>query len=284
MKPGKLFILTLALLCALSARGGNIYNVPFDLTEVNALSRDGKGMMWFGSKYGLYSYNGFNLRKFVNPEYPDGDGACVQVLLPHGDKVCVATERGVCSLDTYTFAPDASLRVSASWSGGKGLPELLRFGQRMVLPRGFGSVSWYGRGPWENYSDRKTASFLGLWSSRVEDMFFPYVRPQESGARSDVRWVRLTDADGVGIAVVAVSQPLCFTATDIRQESVDPGLSKAQRHIGDIHRDRTRIWLNIDLLQRGLGGDDSWGRPPHKEYLLVKQNYEYSYMIVPVRP
>ncbi len=185
---------------------------------------------------------------------------------------------------TYSFAHDASMRVSASWSGEEGLPELLRFGQRMVLPREFGLAEWYGRGPWENYSDRKTASFLGLWSSRVEDMFFPYVQPQESGARSDVRWVKLTDADGVGIAVVAAAQPFCFTATDIRQESVDPGLSKAQRHIDDIHRDRTRIWLNIDLAQRGLGGDDSWGRPPHKEYLLDKQDYEYSYMIVPVRP
>ena len=87
------------LLCVLSASGGNIYNVPFDLTEVNALSRDGKGMMWFGSKYGLYSYNGFNLKKFVNPEYPDGDGACVQVLLPMGERLCVATERGVSYLN-----------------------------------------------------------------------------------------------------------------------------------------------------------------------------------------
>ncbi len=99
MKPEKLFVLTLALLAALSARGGNIYNVPFDLTEVNAVSRDDKGMMWFGSKYGLYSYNGFNLKKFVNPEYPDGDGACVQVLLPLGERLCVATERGVCFLN-----------------------------------------------------------------------------------------------------------------------------------------------------------------------------------------
>ena len=185
---------------------------------------------------------------------------------------------------TYTFAPDASMRVSASWSGGEGLPELLRFGQRMVLPREFGSVSWYGRGPWENYSDRKTASFLGVWSAKAQDMFFPYVRPQESGNRSDVRWVKLTDAEGLGIAVVAREQPLNFTATDIQMETVDPGLSKSQRHIDDIHRDRTRIWLNIDLLQRGLGGDDSWGRGPHRQYLLDKQHYEYSYMVIPVRP
>ena len=185
---------------------------------------------------------------------------------------------------TYTFAPDASMRVSASWSGGEGLPELLRFGQRMVLPREFGSVSWYGRGPWENYSDRKTASFLGVWSAKAQDMFFPYVRPQESGNRSDVRWVKLTDAEGLGIAVVAASEPLNFTATDIQMETVDPGLSKSQRHIDDIHRDRTRIWLNIDLLQRGLGGDDSWGRGPHRQYLLDKQHYEYSYMVIPVRP
>ena len=65
---------------------------------------------------------------------------------------------------------------------------------------------------------------------------------------------------------------------------MDPGLSKGQRHIDDIHRDRARIWLNVDLLQRGLGGDDSWGRPPHKSYLLDSQHYEYSYLIMPVRP
>ena len=182
----------------------------------------------------------------------------------------------------YTVMPSGAVLVSASWTGHPGLSELPRFGQRMVLPSSFGLVSWYGRGPWENYSDRNTASFLGIWSSPVRDMFFPYVRPQESGNRSDVRWVTLTDEDGVGLAVVAVDKPLNFTAVDIDMAAVDPGLSKAQRHIDDIHHDRTRIWLNVDLCQRGLGGDDSWGRPPHRPYILDAQHYEYSYMLVPL--
>lgn len=184
----------------------------------------------------------------------------------------------------YEIRPDASMKVSASWSGTEGLPELMRFGQRMVLPSSLRNVSWYGRGPWENYSDRKTSSLLGIWSSPVSELFFPYVRPQESGNRSDVRRVKLCDDSGFGLAVIATDRTLNFTASDIQMETLDPGLSKSQRHIDDIHRDRTRIWLNVDLLQRGLGGDDSWGRPPHGEYLLDSGHYEYSYLLVPVRP
>lgn len=183
----------------------------------------------------------------------------------------------------YTVLASGAVRVSASWTGHSGLGEMLRFGQGMVLPSVFGNVSWYGRGPWENYSDRNTASFLGLWSASVQDMFFPYVRPQESGNRTDVRWVTLTDGDGFGLAVVAEDKALNFTAVDIDMASVDPGLSKGQRHIDDIHHDRTRIWLNVDLGQRGLGGDDSWGRPPHKPYILDARHYEYSYLLIPIR-
>ena len=186
-------------------------------------------------------------------------------------------------VNIYTVMPSGAVRVSASWTGHSGLSELLRFGQRMVLPSVFGNVSWYGRGPWENYSDRNTASFLGLWSMDVRDMFFPYVRPQESGNRTDVRWVTLTDDSGFGLAVVADDKALNFTAVDIDMATVNPGLSKAQRHIDDIHHDRTRIWLNVDLCQRGLGGDDSWGRPPHEPYILDAQHYEYSYTLIPIQ-
>ena len=186
-------------------------------------------------------------------------------------------------VNVYTVMPSGAVRVSASWTGHSGLSELLRFGQRMVLPSAFGNVSWYGRGPWENYSDRNTASFLGLWSMDVRDMFFPYVRPQESGNRTDVRWATLTDDSGFGLAVVADVKALNFTAVDIDMATVDPGLSKAQRHIDDIHHDRTRIWLNVDLAQRGLGGDDSWGRPPHEPYILDAQHYEYSYTLIPIQ-
>ena len=120
-------------------------------------------------------------------------------------------------------------------------------------------------------------------AGNLHNMFFPYVRPQESGNRTDVRWVTLTDDSGFGLAVVAEDKALNFTAVDIDMATVDPGLSKAQRHIDDIHHDRTRIWLNVDLCQRGLGGDDSWGRPPHKPYILDAQHYEYSYTLIPIQ-
>jgi beta-galactosidase len=161
---------------------------------------------------------------------------------------------------------------------GRELPELPRFGMRMELPPGFNHLSYYGRGPWENYNDRNTASFVGLYADSVQNQFtWNYIRPQENGYKTDVRWLTLTNNNGAGLMVQG-AQPVCFSAINAMAEDLDPGLKKKQQHPADI-KPRSTVYLNIDLKQRGVGGDNSWGALPHDAYRLLEKKYSYSYTL-----
>ncbi|MFL5810401.1 MAG: beta-galactosidase small subunit, partial [Flavisolibacter sp.] len=161
---------------------------------------------------------------------------------------------------------------------GRDLPELPRFGMRMQLSPQFDKLKYYGRGPWENYSDRNTASFMGLYSDRVANQFtWSYIRPQEGGYKTDVRWLTLTNENGSGLKIEGI-QPICFSAINNTTEDLDPGLTKKQQHPTDIKPGKN-IYLNVDLKQRGVGGDNSWGALPHDQYRLLDKKYSYSYVI-----
>lgn len=179
----------------------------------------------------------------------------------------------------YDILNDGAIKITSSIDmTGRDLPELPRFGMRMVLPNRFENITYYGRGPWENYSDRKESSFIGLYQDRSINMFTAnYIRPQENGYRTDVRWLTLTDAQGSGYRIDGV-QPICFSAINHSTEALDPGLSKKQQHPTDL-RPEHNIFLHIDLNQRGLGGDNSWGALPHKPYRLEDKKYTYSYIL-----
>jgi beta-galactosidase len=179
----------------------------------------------------------------------------------------------------YIIQNDGSIRITSSIDmTGRDLPELPRFGMRMQLPKSYNNVSYYGRGPWENYSDRNTASFIGSYSDTVTNQFTShYIRPQESGYHTDVRWVSVTSNDGNGIMIEGL-QPVCFSATNNLAEDLDPGLTKKQQHPIDI-RPRNNVYVQIDLNQRGVGGDNSWGQLPHDPYRLLDKKYSYSYII-----
>lgn len=179
----------------------------------------------------------------------------------------------------YLIQNDGSIRVTSSIDmTGRDLPELPRFGMRMQLASQFDSLEYYGRGPWENYSDRNTASFVGLYKDDVANQFaWNYIRPQESGYKTDVRWLTLTDNKGLGVRIEGV-QPICFSATNVRTEDLDPGLTKKQQHPTDIKPEKN-VYLNVDLKQRGVGGDNSWGALPHDPYRLLEKKYSYSYVI-----
>ncbi|MEO6317107.1 MAG: glycoside hydrolase family 2 TIM barrel-domain containing protein [Chitinophagaceae bacterium] len=183
---------------------------------------------------------------------------------------------------TYTVLQNGFVKVTAALDmNGKSLPELPRFGMRMSLPNEYENVTWYGRGPWENYSDRNTASFVGLYNSTADSMYtWNYIRPQESGNRTDIRWLELKNKQGEGLRIEGV-QPISFSALPMHDEDLDPGLTKKQQHPSDITLEKD-IELHIDLKQRGLGGDDSWGAMPHNQYLLLDKKYTYSYVISPV--
>lgn len=183
---------------------------------------------------------------------------------------------------TYTIYPDGKLGMESTVEGGN-LPEMMRFGMQFPLDRSHENFSWYGRGPWENYSDRNTASFMGVWNGKVADQFFPYIRPQETGNKTDVRWATLTDNQGYGIKVVG-KQPLNVSALDVTPEDLDPGMKKNQMHSSDVRHNRHNVFLNVDLGQRGLGGDDSWGRAPHDSYRMNGNKYSYAFILSPVTP
>jgi beta-galactosidase len=179
----------------------------------------------------------------------------------------------------YQLRNDGSIAVTASMDlTGRDLPELPRFGMRMVLPSACDSLIYYGRGPWENYSDRKSSAFLGIYNGNVKDQYYKgYIRPQESGYKTDARWLSLTDNSGSGIKIEGL-QPICFSAIDHSVESLDPGLTKKQQHPTDLPPD-PHVYLSIDLAQRGVGGDNSWGALPHDAYRLLGKKYGYGFVI-----
>ena len=184
---------------------------------------------------------------------------------------------------TYTFFADGSLQVEVAWRrDGDYVPELPRFGMRMILPEDYKHFEYYGRGQWENYSDRNESSFLGLYTQSTDKQLFPYVRPQESGNRTDVRWLELCrPSDFRGIRIEGM-QPLSVSAMPYRSEDLDPGMTKKQMHYSDVEP-RREVVLQVDLAQRGVGGDQSWGAQPHDPYRLTADSYEYGYVIIPLK-
>jgi beta-galactosidase len=179
----------------------------------------------------------------------------------------------------YVVQNDGSLRLTSSIDmTGRDLPEMPRFGMRLQLPGQFSHLEYYGRGPWENYNDRNTASFVGSYKDEVKNEYtWNYIRPQESGYKTDVRWLTLTNGNGSGVRIEGI-QPICFSATNMRTEDLDPGLTKKQQHPTDIKPGKG-VYLSVDLKQRGVGGDNSWGALPHDQYRLLDKKYTYSFIM-----
>jgi len=195
---------------------------------------------------------------------------------------------------TYTVYGNGLVYVSQTFTPGDGeLPELPRFGMSMRLPQQFDQMTWFGRGPQESYADRKTGAAVDLWSGPVSEQYHPYVRPQETGNKTDVRWVALTDASGVGL--MAIGDPLLnvsawpFEQSDFDFELKEPPPGRrgggrslvTMKHTIDL-KPREFITLNLDYGQRGVGGDNSWGAMPHPQYRLEPQAYSYGFWLRPV--
>lgn len=180
----------------------------------------------------------------------------------------------------YTVNSSGALKIEAEYHAGTNeLPEMPRFGMLLTLPLEMDNFSYYGRGPWENYSDRKFSSFIGEYGFKVSGQEMPFVRPQEFGNRTDVRWLTLTNSNGQGIRVDGL-QPLSISALNNRPEDFDPGMTKKNQHPKDVFK-RFNVTLAVDLAQRGLGGDNSWGQLPHQQYRLLDKSYKYGYVISP---
>ncbi len=168
------------------------------------------------------------------------------------------------------------------------LPELPRFGTNLEMPRHFDDVAWYGRGPFENYQDRNTAAYVGRYEASVADLYVPYVRPQENGYRTDVRWVAVTNDEGVGL--LAVGEPLLSMSAHHNPmedfESPEAGFvareEAVNRHTTDV-TSRELTSLNLDLAQMGVGGNNSWGMQTIDAYRLLENGYRYRIRLRPFR-
>ncbi|MFA9392888.1 MAG: glycoside hydrolase family 2 TIM barrel-domain containing protein [Prolixibacteraceae bacterium] len=184
----------------------------------------------------------------------------------------------------YTVWGDGSIDIAYNFEALKEkLPEIPRIGMRMQLPKEFNNLSYYGRGPLENYSDRKFASFVGKYDSKVADQFYNYTRPQENGHKTDTRWLQLTNQVGMGLVFTATDAPVEFNALRYSTEELDEGESKTNRRSTDVEQGNF-VELHIDHAMMGLGGDNSWGARPHQPYMLYAgKKYQYSFSIQPLR-
>ena len=209
-------------------------------------------------------------------------------------KVTYATPKNVATVDaTYHLHSSGELTVDYSFKpNAKDLPNIPRLGMYLTLLKGYTDVSWYGKGPKESYWDRKTGMKTGIYSGKVEDQFESYPRPQETGNKTDVRWMEVASEN---IALRVTSKQLLnasvwpFAMTELDFNSGDGAQSASglvpvtTKHGADIKIGETVQW-NIDFLQMGLGGDTSWGRLVHPEYTIPSNtSYSYSFTIQPLK-
>ncbi|MDB5111648.1 MAG: Beta-galactosidase [Mucilaginibacter sp.] len=174
-------------------------------------------------------------------------------------------------LVSQELIPDATRKVSM----------LLKFGMQWILPEGFESIAYYGRGPQENYQDRNTAADLGIYKQTVSQQFHAYVRPQETGTKTDIRWYKLTNATTNKGIMIQSDVPLSMSAMHFFDADLDDGDEKHQRHSGEL-KPRPQTQLDIDFKQMGVGSVNSWGRLPLNQYLLPYQYYQFKFKITPL--
>ena len=201
---------------------------------------------------------------------------------PDGEVIAVYTS-------DYKIYGSGEIRVDNHFKMTRdNLPEIVRMGMNLVMPRKFDQLTWLGRGPHESYQDRKTSAFNGMYRGSVADQYWAYIRPQENGNKTDVSWAAVTDADGNGLLFKGLPLLEVSAHHNILQdfESDGPTVGWLQqgvksRHTTDVKpRDLTSV--NVDYKQMGVGGDDSWGARTHEQYRLTEREYKYSFLMKPV--
>lgn len=184
---------------------------------------------------------------------------------------------------TYEVAPCGMMTVTEAMkmTPGAKVSDLFRFGLKIDLAYDMDRSTFYGRGPIENYVDRKSSERLGIYFQTADQQFYPYIRPQETGTKSDIRWWKQTNAQGLGLRFTA-AQPFYASALHYNISDLDEGLEKAQRHPNQVPKSKFTE-LCLDLAQYGVGGINSWGARPLEEYQLHAQDMTFKVMIAPVK-
>lgn len=174
---------------------------------------------------------------------------------------------------SYTMTQDGRIKVEMDYlPTATEIRTLPKFGMRMRIPANFTAIDYYGRGPWENYPDRKRSAFIGHYQTTLSEFETEYIRPQDNGCRTDVR--RLSLANDKLRLRVSGCQPLCIRAWDYGEEDLEPA-----KHPHEIRRGRF-VNLNIDLNVHGVGGVDSWGQPTLPQYTIDgNKPYRYAFIL-----
>ena len=184
---------------------------------------------------------------------------------------------------TYVINNKGAIKVTQKMTADKNakVSPMFRFGMQMPMPRSFENIEYYGRGPVENYIDRKGNADLAIYRQTVDEQFYSYIRPQENGTKSDIRWWKMLNEAGNGIEVVA-SAPFSASALHYTIESLDDGARKDQRHSPEVEEaDLTNLCL--DKVQMGLGCVNSWGTIALPEYQIPYGDYEFTFILTPVK-
>ncbi len=185
---------------------------------------------------------------------------------------------------TYTLQADGSVIVHQQMEPKADQKEtwMFRYGMQLQMPKQYDRVEYYGRGPHENYCDRNSSEFIGRYKNKVADEYFPYVRPQESGNHTDVRWFIVSDGQR-GLKFESTA-PMECSALPYLTEDLDGGVNKDAHHMhsGDL-TERPLTQVHIQQHQMGLGCVNSWGAWPEKPYMLPLQTYDFTFAITPVR-
>jgi beta-galactosidase len=184
---------------------------------------------------------------------------------------------------TYLINNEGVVKVSQKMTTDKGakVANMFRFGMQMQMPKVFDRIEYYGRGPVENYIDRNNATFLGIFNQSVAEQFYSYIRPQETGTKTDIRWWKQHSMSNKGLEFVAEA-PFSASALNYSIESLDDGDVKDQRHSPEV-TPVNYTNLCIDKVQMGMGCVNSWGALPRSEYMVKYQDYEFNFLIKPIR-
>ena len=191
--------------------------------------------------------------------------------------------QGQMDITYVVFANTGAVKVTEDFKATEGakVSDMFRFGMLMQMPYTMEKSNYYGRGPIENYSDRKDCMRIGVYTDDADNQYFPYIRPQESGTKSDIRWWKQLNDAGRGLQIVA-DVPFSASALHYTIESLDDGWEKAQNHSPEV-KEANLTNLCIDKAQMGLGCVNSWGAWPLPQYQLPYGDYEFTFILTPVK-
>jgi beta-galactosidase len=259
-------------LCEVQYRGATLLSEPLIpcFWRVPTDNDEGGGTSSFAHRSRKAGLNKYNIKVNTIKLNPQKNGTVKLEVLS-----TLIFKEGQMNLTTdYAFEPDGRVDVQLDLTLLDNFPPMARVGMQFAMPSVYDHMTWYGRGPFENYQDRKESAHVGLYSGSVADQYFEYVMPQENGNKTDVRWIRVMDKAETGLKVTG--EPLLeVNVQDYSQEALNNSKTSHSLVRGE------QTYVHVDFKQMGLGGDDSWSPRVHEEYQLNEKHYHFGFSLKP---